>query len=212
MIRDASKEKVAEVRVAMQLYLAEGGIDLARLGVIMGLSSWFKGGRRQDTRYIECDDISTSFRYIVERDFSGLIKDFSQGNGVSPLSRAGSTSILKNYIERQEALEQKMTDECFKLSVNYPKLAWVLNDFVSQLASHMGWDEIIDECVSGIMAEWKGSKQSKKEYAINALVGDRIFGELDWLPDGAEFKESKKCASFLRTYFSTIKTDDICFF
>ena len=216
MIRDglegASEQKHAEINQFMRAQItAENDIRLTRLDILLCFRGMFKRGSRQGERLIQPEDISTSYRYVVQRDFSGSVEDFRHGNSVSALSSAGAASALLNYFDQQEALSGKIVDEAAILSMNYPKLSSILNSCARQLACHMGWDDLIVQCCNGFLSESIGSVQGKKDLVINALIGDHILGELDVESDVSKCKESMKCAEFFKTYFNSFAREEICY-
>ncbi|KAL7538131.1 hypothetical protein ACHAWF_005999 [Thalassiosira exigua] len=190
----------------------ETDLDVARMKIFMGMRQTFVQGIRREMRLIQPEDISVSFMCMVKQDFSGIVDDCSRGNSMSALTAAGGAVTFLNWFDRTKFLQEKIMEEgCRFLGVNYIKLAWILNHAMNQLSSYMGWSQVIDKCRTGFLTRWKGSNEAKNAIVLNSLIGDNIFGELDFELDVTKCEESKRCADFLKTHFNSIPSEDTYF-
>ncbi|KAL7546526.1 hypothetical protein ACHAWF_009859 [Thalassiosira exigua] len=219
VIRDTNENASEEKRAKLEDFLRrqftmEKDIFVSRLEVLLAMRGALVRGRRHELRQLKPEDISVSYQCMAKRDFSGIAESCCPGNSVSSLESSGVATTLMNHFRRQEALQKKILEDSVRrsLSVNYVKLSWVLDDALNQLACHMGWSELINKSCRGFMAQWKRTEGDKHFYAINSLLGDWIFGELDYEKDGAKCTESKRCAEFLNTYFGAVHKEDIHFY
>ena len=210
---EMSEDKRAEMEglLARQIEL-EDNLDVVRLKILMGMRETFKRGSRMEKRYLTPSDISLSYRFCVERNFSGNVENVSSGNCIDAMSTAGTYATLMNYYERYKALDNQIPMDAMKMAINFPKLSWVLADFMSKLDEAMGWNDIIVEVIKGPLSDWKASNKVKRQYVLLNLIGDRILGELDSDLHSDLCTESKKCASFMKGYFEAFEKMDIALF
>merc|ERR1712194_718971 len=187
-------------------------MDILRIEIIIGMIGSLKCGTRGTSRSILPEDLSASYKCIVKRDFSGSVEDSArQGNDDSVLMKTGVVDNMLDYFYRQQAIERNMIEETITLPWNLSKLGWYCNDFLHRLATHMGWDDLIQKCSRRGVFDWAGTDLEQRNYSINVLIGDRIFGELDSEQSHAKCRESKKCADFVQTYFESFTLDNISF-
>ena len=199
MFDNASEKKKARAEELRRSNITmEKDFNIDRMKLILSLRGYFRRGTRQEDRRIEPTDVSNSYRFVMLRDFSGLENDASLGNSVG------------NCWYRQEALQKKVVEEAHKMSLNYPKLGWLLNDALIKLGKHMNWEGILSSPV--LLDMIQGTEEGKRILILDTLIGDRLFGELDFDTDSGKYGESKRCASYLKFYFHSIRDEDIRFF
>ncbi len=162
------------------------------------------------------EDMSASYRLIMNRDFKGLVDDYSVKN-YTPEERKANESFLTTITNVNMTRDQMDDDEdnivCF---TNWTEVGCILNNFVRELMKELKWDSFVQKMIwkcpdsvrhgqrmNGARAKGKfGVSDTNLEYqAYSQIISSQILHAIDRDPN---CKVGKDCADFMTKYFSKI--------
>ena len=167
--------------------------------------------------------MSASYRLIMNRDFKGIVDDYSVKN-VTPEERKKHDDYFRTLSNINMTRDKMDDDEDNVLFINWTVVGCIFNHFTRALMKEFGWDRFVQKLIltcpdsiryglrsDGSRAQGKFDvSDANLEYqAYSQIISMEILHKIDKNPN---CEIGRRCAEFMRKYFTTVDKKTYSFF
>jgi hypothetical protein len=173
------------------------------------------------------EEMSASYRLVMNRDFTGVVDDYSLKNYdmITPDQKKEHEVYLNTISNINMTRDRMDEDEDSKVSLtNWTQVGCIFNEFIRALMKEFEWDRVVQQLIwkcpdnvrhgqrsngSRTHGKFEVSDVNLEYQAYSQIIYSQILHPIDQDPNCTI---GKQCANFMKKYFATIDEKTYSFF